>query len=65
MKKIGVRFAGLVRLNDVITCKGRVLDKSSKDGVHTVDLELWAENQKGEKVITGKATVAVETRQPD
>ena len=65
VKKIGVRFAGLVRLKDVITCKGRVLDKSSKDGLHTVDLELWAENQKGEKVITGKATVAVETRLPD
>ena len=65
VKKIGVRFAGLVRLKDVITCKGRVLDKSSKDGLHTVDVELWAENQKGEKVITGKATVAVETRLPD
>jgi acyl dehydratase len=65
VKKIGVRFSGLVRLKDVITCKGRVLDKSSKDGVHSVDVELWAENQKGEKVITGKATVAVETRLPD
>ena len=40
VKKIGVRFAGLVRLKDVITCKGRVLNKSSKDGVHTVDPEL-------------------------
>ena len=65
VKKIGVRFAGLVRLKDVVTCKGRVLDKSSKDGVHTVELEVWAENQKGEKVVTGRATVAVGTRQPD
>lgn len=62
VKKIGVRFAGLVRLKDVITCKGRVLSKSSKDGVHTVDLELSAENQKGEKVVTGKATVALPAR---
>src|SRR5437773_11388158 len=52
VRKIGVRFAGLVRLKDVITCRGRVLDKSSKDGVHTVEVELWAENQKGEKVVT-------------
>jgi acyl dehydratase len=65
VKKIGVRFAGLVRLKDVITCTGRVLSKSSKDGQHTVELELAAENQKGEKVVTGKATVALPARQAD
>ena len=63
VKKIGVRFQGLVRLKDVITCKGRVLSKSSKDGTHLIDLELWAENQKGEKVVTGKATVALPSRE--
>ena len=62
VKKLGVRFAGLVRLNDVITCTGRVLDKSSKNGTHLVDVELWAQNQKGEKVVTGKATVALPSR---
>jgi len=62
-KKIGVRFQGLVRLKDVITCKGRVLGTSSKDGAHLVELELWAENQKGEKVVTGKATVALPSRE--
>jgi acyl dehydratase len=61
--KIGVRFQGLVRLKDVITCKGRVLNTSSKNGTHLVDLELWAENQKGEKVVTGKATVALPSRE--
>ena len=63
VKKLGVRFAGLVRLKDVITCKGRVLGKSSKNGTHLVELELWAENQKGEKVVTGKATVALPSRE--
>jgi acyl dehydratase len=62
VKKIGVRFAGLVRLKDVITCKGRVLAKSAKGGVHLVELELSAENQKGEKVVTGTATVALPSR---
>jgi len=62
VKKLGVRFAGLVRLKDVITCQGRGLDKSSKNGTHLVDLELWAQNQKGEKVVTGKATVALPSR---
>ena len=63
VKKLGVRFQGLVRLKDVITVKGRVLGKSSKDGVHVIELELSAENQKGDKVVTGKATVALPSRE--
>jgi acyl dehydratase len=62
VRKLGVRFTGIVRLKDIITCRGRVLGKSSKDDVHLVELELWAENQKAEKVVTGKATVALPTR---
>ena len=62
VRKLGVRFAGLVRLKDTVTCRGRVLAKSSKDDVNLVDLEVWAENQKGEKVVTGKSTVALPTR---
>ncbi len=62
VRKLGVRFAGLVRLKDTVTCRGRVVAKSSTDDVHLVDLEVWAENQKGDKVVTGKATVALPTR---
>jgi hypothetical protein len=39
-----------------------VLVKSSKDDVNLVDLEVWAENDKGDKIVTGKATVALPTR---
>jgi acyl dehydratase len=63
VRKVGVRFQGLVRLQDTVTCRGRVLAKSSKDGTHLVDLEVWAENQKGEKVVTGKATVVLPSRE--
>jgi acyl dehydratase len=62
VRKLGVRFQGLVRLKDVITCKGRVLSKSSDNGTHVLELELSAENQKGEKIVSGKATVAVPSR---
>jgi acyl dehydratase len=62
--KLSVRFAALVRLGDVITCRGKVLEKrpakSGRD--QDVDLELWADNQKGEKVITGRATVTLASR---
>ena len=62
VRKLSVRFAGLVRLKDTITCRGRVLDKSSKNDTHLVDLEVWAENQKAEKVVTGHATVVLPAR---
>ena len=62
VRKIGVRFTALVRLKDTVTCKGRVLSKSSKDDVHTVDVEIRAENPRGEKVVSGKATVALPSR---
>jgi acyl dehydratase len=62
VRKLGVRFAAIVRLKDTITCRGRVLGRRSADDVHLIDLEVWAENQRGEKVVTGKATVTLPTR---
>ena len=62
VKKLGVRFAALVRLKDTVTCRGRVVAKSSKDDVHLVELEVWAENQRGEKVVSGRATVGLPSR---
>jgi acyl dehydratase len=62
VRKLGVRFAALVRLKDVVSCHGRVVSKSSKDDTHLVELEVWAENQRGEKVVTGRATVALPSR---
>jgi acyl dehydratase len=62
VRKLGVRFAALVRLKDVVTCRGRVLARSSRNGAHLVDLELWAENQRGDKVVTGTATVSLPAR---
>ena len=62
VRKLGVRFAGLVRLKDVVTCRGRVVAKSSKDDVHLIELDVWAENQRGEKIVTGRASVALPSR---
>ena len=62
VRKLGVRFAALVRLKDTVTCRGRVLSTSQKDGLNLVELEIWAENQKAEKVVTGKAIVALIAR---
>jgi acyl dehydratase len=62
VRRIGVRFAALVRLKDTVTCRGRIVATSRNNGVNALELEIWAENQKGDKVVTGKATVALPTR---
>jgi acyl dehydratase len=62
VRKLGVRFAALVRLKDTVTCRGRVVATSQKDGVNLVEVDIWAENGKGEKVVAGKATVALASR---
>jgi len=65
VRKIGVRFAALVRLGDVVTCRGKIVAKRpAKDGgaENVVDLELWAATGKGDKVVTGKATAALASR---
>jgi acyl dehydratase len=62
VRKLGVRFAALVRLKDVVTCRGRVLAKTSSAGAGLVELEVWAENQRAEKVVAGRATVSLPAR---
>jgi acyl dehydratase len=63
VRKLSVRFAALVRLGDVITCRGKVLDKRPAGRDWDAELELWAENQRGEKVVTGRATVTLASRE--
>jgi acyl dehydratase len=62
VRKLGVRFMAIVRLKDIVTCRGRVLDKSTGAAGNLVEVEVWAENQRGERVVTGKATVALPAR---
>lgn len=62
VRKLGVRFMAIVRLKDVVTCRGRVLGKSTGNAGNLVDLEVWAENQRGERVVAGRATVALPAR---
>jgi acyl dehydratase len=62
VRKLGVRFMAIVRLKDIVTCRGRVLDKSTGAAGNLVEVEVWAENQRGERVATGKATVALPAR---
>lgn len=54
-----VRYVAMVRLGDTLTCHGVVKHNTSVDGQSSISIECWAQNQKGEKVTIGDATIIV------
>jgi acyl dehydratase len=57
MKRFQARFVKIVWPGDVLTARGRVVDRRFEEGGrYAMDLELWAENQRGELVVKGSAT---------
>jgi acyl dehydratase len=70
LRKFGARFVKIIWPGDVLTARGRVIDRRFEEGgKYAIDLELWAENHRGELVVKGAATfqlyysVEDETRQ--
>ncbi len=59
IRNFSTRFAAMAYPGDVITCKGTVTAKREADGDKLIDLEITAENQKGERTLIGQATVAL------
>lgn len=49
-------------VGDTTWCKGRVTNKYTKNGQALIDLEIWAENQRGETTAPGLATVILPSR---
>ena len=59
VRSLSARFVAMAFPGDVITCSGKVSGKREQDGDKLVDLEIAAQNQKGENIQLGKATVAL------
>ena len=49
-------------IGDTTWCKGKVTRKYVQDGYALVDLEIWAENQKGEVSSPGLATIVLPSK---
>jgi acyl dehydratase len=56
--RLRVRFQAMVRPGDTITCHG-VLSEASDTESGRRRLEVWIDNQRGERIITGDADVAL------
>ena len=62
LKKLGASYRGTDFPGEDLVCKGTVTNKYIKDGEHIVELEIWAENAKGDKTTPGNAIVALPSR---
>ena len=57
LRKFAARFVKIVWPGDVLTARGRVVERRfEENGRYAMDLELWAENQRGELVVKGSAS---------
>jgi acyl dehydratase len=57
LRKFTARFVKIVWPGDVLTARGRVVDRRFEEGGrYAVDIEVWAENQRGELVVRGLTT---------
>ncbi|MFH1487244.1 MAG: MaoC family dehydratase N-terminal domain-containing protein [Chloroflexota bacterium] len=59
LKRLYVEVRRLNLFGDVSWCKGKVTKKYEQDGQYLVDLDVWAENHRGEITAPGNATVAL------
>ena len=58
VRRLMVRFNAVVRPGDVLTCRGTVTAvREAGHGERVVALEVWVENQQGERVTAGEAEV--------
>src|SRR5437762_4829853 len=56
VRRLAARFVKIVWPGDELTCRGRIAELRKENGACDADVELWAENQKGELVLRGQAT---------
>jgi acyl dehydratase len=52
-----LEIRGFVIVGDAVWCKALVKDKRIEDSAHVLDLQVWVENQRGERVAVGTAVV--------
>lgn len=59
VEKLKVRYIGMVRPGDTLTCLGHVSARAADEKATAVTLTCWAQNQRGEQVTSGEAVIQV------
>jgi acyl dehydratase len=59
VRRLSVRFNEMVRPGDTLTCRGRVKERTAGTAGSRLQLEVWTENQRAERVTVGDAEVQI------
>jgi acyl dehydratase len=62
LRKFDVRFKGMTRLDDVITCTGTITEKFEADGEARIAGKVQAADQNGDVKVTGTFVAALPRR---
>jgi acyl dehydratase len=62
LRKFGVRFKGMTRIGDEITCMGTITEKYEADGEARIAGKLQAADQNGDVKVTGTFVAALPHR---
>src|SRR5512136_1265579 len=62
VEKISGSYRGMNLVHEEIFCYGKVNKKYSENGKNLARVEIWAENPRGEKTVTGTAVVSLPSR---
>lgn len=62
VQNVACQHRGIVYKDDTLRVQGKVEGKREAGGEHLVDVLLWVENQHGDSLDTGKATVVLPSR---
>lgn len=60
--KVGWNNRGMAVAGEALTCRGVVTRKYARGDEHLVDCEVWDENERGERLTVGAATVRLPRR---
>jgi acyl dehydratase len=62
LRKFGVRFKGMTRLDDIITCTGTITEKYEADGEARIAGKVQAADQNGDVKVSGTFVAALPRR---
>jgi hypothetical protein len=65
LKKVSYANRGIAYVNETLACKGRVTRKWIENRQGYVECDIWVENQEGEQLTPGKATVVLPRKETE
>ena len=62
LRKLDCSYRSMNYPGEAVICKGKVTKKYVDNSEHYVECDIWAENAKGEKTVSGRAIVILPSR---